>query len=79
MTAIPDRPGLVVYAPPGTPWWSLTSPTATAAYRCLCGATGSTAGKRGSLAVCKVLADWDRHIPCSPHRMAVDELRRRRG
>lgn len=79
MTTIPDEAGLVVYAPPGSPWWSLHSPKATAAYRCLCGATGSTSTRRGTEAVRKVLADWDRHIPCSPHRTAVEELRHRRG
>lgn len=72
----PAEPGLIVYAPPGNPWWSTDCPTAAAAYRCACGATGTTGSRRGVAAVQELLAAWDEHIPCSPHRAAMEEVRR---
>lgn len=74
---IPDGPGLVVYAPPGKPWWSTACPSASAAYRCLCGATGTSAGEAGVLAL---LDEWEKHVGCSPHRTVLAALSRsRRG
>lgn len=73
---VPAGPGLVVYAPPARQWWLATSSEAAAAYRCVCGATGTTGTRRGTKAAQELLADWDEHIPCSPHRTAMEEVRR---
>jgi len=75
-TPIPDEPGLVVHAPPGKQRWSTACPSAAAAYRCLCGATGSASGPAKVLVL---LEEWGLHIECSPYRMVMEEVRRLHG
>ncbi|MGW0565853.1 hypothetical protein [Streptomyces tauricus] len=60
----PDRPGIRIYAPPvyrshddRARWWNQHGDTATAAYACACGQTGTAAGATNVAALAADYAD----------------------